>query len=303
MNRLAWLAPLLVACTGASETDTDDTGPDVSGPPTFASLIDTTSSPVGDLSCYTAGDPWLTQQVDTSKQVSFPAVATVLDFQEDTPVTEATVDFWAGDAVTATPDATAVTDLSGQAPLPAITSCTPYTYKTWTDPGREETVDTFEAHQIDPYPAGASIATTLNSVSDSTYKIIPSLLGVEVQSGLGVIAGTAYDCAGNKIEHAEVLVHDGTGVETGIPDTLVVKYFVDKFPNRDQPDTSEDGLWTAINVPPGDWTVEMYVWNGTDHVLVGATVLTVKPDSINISNIYTGFGDGVKYPAECLLAG
>ena len=303
MRRLLWLAPIaLAACTG-SDTDTDDTGPIVSGPPTFESLIDSQTAPIGDLSGYTPGTPWLTQAVDSAKKTAFPANVAVLDFQEDTPVTEATIEFWSADAVAGAPDATGLTDLSGKTSLPAVTACQAYTYKTWTDPGREETVDTFEAHQIDPFPTAGVIETEFNSVSDSTYKIIPSLLGVEVQPGFGVIAGTAYDSVGAKIQHAEVLVHDGTGVATGIPESLVVKYFVDDFPNRDQPDTSEDGLWTAINVPPGDWTVEMYVWNGTEHVLVGATVLTVKPDSINISNIYTGFGDGVKYPAACLVEG
>jgi hypothetical protein len=33
---------------------------------------------------------------------------------------------------------------------------------------------------------------------------------------------------------------------------------------------------------------------------MGVMVFLVYVDSINISNVYTGFGDGVKYPASCL---
>ena len=44
----------------------------------------------------------------------------------------------------------------------------------------------------------------------------------------------------------------------------------------------------------------MYVADGSGgHLLMGQTVLRVFGDSINISNIYTGF-DSVKYPASCL---
>jgi hypothetical protein len=116
-----------------------------------------------------------------------------------------------------------------------------------------------------------------------------------------VIAGTAFDCNELPIDNAQVVVKDAAG---NIPESLVVKYFVEKFPDRDQLNTSPDGLWTAINVPEGDWTVEMYVFDDSapdKHKLIGSTVLTVYADSINVSNIFTGFSNGVKYPADCLV--
>ena len=81
----------------------------------------------------------------------------------------------------------------------------------------------------------------------------------------------------------------------------MVKYFVDSFPNRNQPTTSADGLWIAINIPTGDVTVEMWISDGDDgHLLMGATKITVDEGSINMSNIQTGYGDGVRYPTSCL---
>ncbi len=69
---------------------------------------------------------------------------------------------------------------------------------------------------------------------------------------------------------------------------------------RDQPHTSEDGLWVTMNVPEGDWTIQLWGLIDGAEVLLGATQLTTYADSINISNIYTGYGDGVYYPASCL---
>ena len=37
--------------------------------------------------------------------------------------------------------------------------------------------------------------------------------------------------------------------------------------------------------------------------LLGASELDSEADSINIANIFTGYGDGVKYPYSCEDAG
>ena len=99
-----------------------------------------------------------------------------------------------------------------------------------------------------------------------------------------------------KIEGVQVVVYDADG---NIPDTLQVNYFVESFPAREQTATSADGLWVASNVPPGDLRVEMWGQVGGELVLLGATELKSEADSINIANIFAGYGDGVKYPASC----
>lgn len=284
----------LGACTKAEDTDTDieDTG----GPKVFEDFVYTTNAPTGDSTCYTG--TWLSQTVDPAKVTTGGSAGQVLDFANDTPVPDATVKAWYDDTVDGETDVTGLTDTDGNIAL-TLPICQPFTYETSTNPELEETVDTYEAHQIYAPDADGTVDTSYNSVSTTTYSLIPSLLGVSVDDDKGVIAGTAYDCNDGPIEHAQVVVKDAAGE---IPQSLLTNYFVDKFPTRDRKDTSPDGLWTAINVPEGDWTVEMYVYDEASGgpKLLGSTVLTVYPQSINISNIYTGFSDGVKYPAECL---
>lgn len=292
------LVPLLVACTGGdtdpTETgDTDDT--DGGGGGAFEQFINVTTPAVGDLSCYTAGSAWLTQTPDATLQTTESASGTVQDFESEEGVSEAYVDIWTADAVSGAPDISGTSDTEGNISLD-VPVCQPYTYKVWTDASRGETVDTYEAHQIDA-PSDLS-GVIYNSVSTTTYSIIPGLLGVTVDPDKGVIAGAAYDCNNDAIDNAQVVVVDADG---NIPSSLQVNYFKDSFPNRSEPDTSEDGLWVAMNVPEGDWFVEMWAVAGSgEPVLLGRTSLKVLQNSINIGNIYAGYGDGVKYPDECL---
>ena len=44
------------------------------------------------------------------------------------------------------------------------------------------------------------------------------------------------------------------------------------------------------------------LFDGTQLSLLGSTHLTIEPDSVVISNIYTGIDDGVYLPPECLTA-
>ena len=74
-----------------------------------------------------------------------------------------------------------------------------------------------------------------------------------------------------------------------------------QFPSNHQNHTSEDGLWIAINVPAGKWTVEAYVSDGNGgHLLMGAKEMQVLEDSFSISHIDVGFGDWPKLPEACL---
>ena len=61
-------------------------------------------------------------------------------------------------------------------------------------------------------------------------------------------------------------------------------------------------LWVVMNIPAGTWTAEVWGFDGTDYVMLGATVLQINAGSVNISNIYTGITDGIWYPSSCLSA-
>ncbi|MCO4747959.1 MAG: hypothetical protein KC912_24415 [Proteobacteria bacterium] len=289
-------AAFLVACNGPSTNDDDDSGVVVDP---FEVYINTTATATGDHTCYDpASETWNSQTVDTDKIADYPFGGIVADFETEDAVPDATVDVWLADEFDGAPDATGVSDTNGAVTI-TLPSCQAMTYRTTTDPVAEETKDTFEAHQIFDVPSSGTIDEDLNSVSTITYRLIPSLLGVSVDDDKGVIAGTAFDCNGEAIEGAQVIVKSASG---SIEEGVTVNYFRENFPNRDQLETSADGLWVASNVPEGTLTIELYTYNGTDYDLIGATEVPSLASSINISNIYEGFGDGVRYPDGCLVA-
>lgn len=292
------LAFLLAGCTDNSGTD--DTGSDAPQPGEFEFYINDDTigmAPTGNLGCYDVGGAWLTQAVDPAKQQTATITEIVEDFEFDVAINDATVDVWVDDLVDGAPDHTQAANESGQVTFD-LPVCTPIAYRATVPPGLDTHKATYESHQIFE-PADSSPAPSpYNIVAKSTYGVILNLLGVTPDPAYGVVAGTLYDCDKNPIEGAQIVVVDDEG---NIPPESLTKYFIDDFPARDQLYTSADGLWTAINLPPGDWTVQAWVWDGADgHVQVGSTRLQIFPDSINISNIYYGFDGGIWYPPSCL---
>ncbi len=296
---LALIAPaVLLGCTGKTTDDTGgtDTG-DTNTALTFEDFVNVTDTYVGDGTCYD-GVAWIDQTVGAGCTSDVTVSGTVSDFQQDEPVPEASVNIWSNDDINTAADQSFDVDSNGAGTM-TVSACTPIGYETYTPVEWEETVNTYEVHQVYGWDPSGADTDTWNSVSVATSKLIPSLLGLEWSPGTAIIAGTAYDCNEEPIQHAQVFIHDADG---NIPADLAVRYFANKLPNSDQPDTNDDGLWSAVNVPPGEWIVEMWVNNGTDLEMLGATHLTIMPDSVVISNIYTGIDDGVYLPASCLQA-
>jgi len=299
-----------VACSGGDKgTSSDDdsgssgttNGGGGGGGVTFDDFINTSATPVGDFTGfeggYDAAGAWIDQGTpDSSCVVERSVDAKVEDFESGNGVPEATVELWYADAVEGVPDVTMSSDSSGNITGGPAMVCQPLTYKVATDPDLDDTKPTFEAHSVFAY-TDDTVGEYFNSVAKSTYQLIPSLLGVSVDPERGTAAGTVYDTNGDPVQGAQVIVTNDSG---NIPNDTVVKYFVEEFPNREQPETSEDGLWVAVNIPPGDWFIDAYVSDGAGgHILMGRTSVTIFADSINIGNIYVGY-DGVKYPENCL---
>lgn len=309
--RFVGLVVLSIGCAG-SDGDEDEGGGTTEPEDRFAQFVNTTAPTSGVFDGFTpVADPadavWITQTVDPAKQAELPIGGLVEDFDEGTPVAGATVGLFLDDDTSGTPDPVAQSDASGTISLPAGRSCAPLAYRVTTEGGPVDTKRTYKAHQVYPFPAGASIDdAAFVSVSDVTYQLIPGILGIEIQSDLAILAGTAYDTTrdpsqlsddpAGKIEGAQIVVYDADG---NIPDTLQVNYFVESFPARDLEATSADGLWVASNVPPGALRVEMWGNVGGELVLLGASELDSEADSINIANLFAGHGDGVKYPSSC----
>jgi hypothetical protein len=299
-----FVAPLFVslaACPGGG--DDTETGEDTSvdtdtGPKTFEDFINVTVAPMGDFGGWAPGSDWIVQEVDSAKQVELPGTGIIEDFETGDTVSAAKLEIWHDTNVTRAADGNTTSDQNGAVSV-TLKACADTAYLVSTPPELDETKPTWEMHQIYEPNAGLTAieAPAYNSVSSVTYRIIPSILGVSPQSDKSIIAGTVYDANNEPVEAAQVVAKDASGNVLDI----VVKYFVDDFPNREQPHTSADGLWIAINVPPGATTIEAWGFVDSEHKLLGATQLTTFADSINISNIYTGFGTGLKYPPNCLV--
>lgn len=288
----------LFAC-GSAEKETDtastDTG-ETTETSMFDSIVYVDTVPTGDMACFAEGytDAWAEQSVAADAVTDISIAGSVIDFETDEPVADASIEVYYSNTVYGAPDQSYTSDGAGNF-SGTVPSCTPYAYRVSTDPDLGATKVTIEASQIDGLTATGS---EYNSVSIDTYNVIPALLGISPDVDKGIVAGTAYDCAGEPLEFAQIVVTDADG---NIPESEVVRYFVDSFPSRLQEWTSEDGLFVVVNIPEGDWTVNMYVADGNGgHLLMAQSPVKVFADSINISSVYTSFGDGVRYPESCL---
>ncbi len=294
-----WSTLALLSCSGVVEET--DTGEEISLREQF---IHPSVEIAGDLACQPADGTFLdeTQAIDPAKQVLLSSVpGEVADFETGNPVEDANVEIWYSDQISGAADVntTSGTAATGNAGVVAaeLTTCTPMTYRVSTDPARGDTKVTYEAHDFYADPDGVA-AAEFNSVSTTTYSLIPALLGISPDVEMSIIAGGAYDCNDDPIEGAMVVVVDDEGK---VPESLLVKYFIEDFPSPDQPYTSADGLWVAMDVPEGNWNVELWGLVAGTETLLGKTALQAYGGSINISSIYTGYGTGVKAPESCLV--
>lgn len=298
--RYSFLLLFAAACSTGGSGDTDSASSTVE-PREFSDFVNTTEAPTGDLTCKDA--PLGT--VDAAKQVDVTFNGEVHDFESGDTVAEATVNFWFGDDVSGAVSTTAQANTDGGFTV-TLPTCTPLAYLSTTPADWEQTVDTYEVHQVYGYEEDGSVdGEYVNSVSQQTSTLIPGLIGLEWDPATGIIAGTAYDCTETGIGNAQVYIHDAAGTP---PATGEIFYFnsSDLPTARDPDDASttrtnpDNGLWVAINIPVGVWTAEMYTWDGSTYVMLGATQLEIKAGSVNISNIYTGHTDGIAYPPSCL---
>jgi len=158
------------------------------------------------------------------------------------------------------------------------------------------------------------VVEEFTSVSEDTYALIPLILGISPAADKGIAAGRFKDCAGENIEGGEMVLTPAdvdwqTFDPAQQPDGVFVRYFEEETPSRGQEWTSADGLFGAIDVPPGSWRVVM--WGIVDGVEcadahpehspvcpISYGEVFVVPDSVNISNV-----ELVTYPAACLVGG
>lgn len=295
----------LIACkdkekeeTGApAETgETGETGEIEETEPTqeelYAQWVNETETYVGDLSCWD-GSSWVSETVDPECQTERTGgVATVEEFASGDATANATVSFFHADTVAGSADATATTDENGQFE-PTVPLCQALTYQ--VSDGFTEYHDTYEYHVF--WDAGDE-ELSLISVSNDTWLTLPSVFGVVIDETLGVLAGTVRDCNGDIVENAQVLLRDADG---DIPSEMSIGYTFNGIPSRSAISTTADGVWIAMNVPPGDYTVEFYVADGAGgNMLAGQAPAQSFASSVSIVVLYGGRGDGLDVPSACL---
>ncbi len=304
-------AGVLLGCAGTDSTDDKD-GTETDTDITEDGPINLTMEASGDFGCFTpaadaASSTWLTQQIDPAKVGPVDLDGQVVDFQTDDPRGDTEVKLWFGDVVEGTADVTASTTNSDGAIALQARSCDPLSYLALRNPALEDAKPTYKAHGVYAPPNGGAANAEFITVSTDTYLLIPTILGISPDPARSIIAGTAFDCTrepdtlsdidAGKIEGVQVVVRDLAG---NIPEGIFIRYYEEKFPNREGTHTSADGLWTAIDVPPGDYVVEMWGQIEGEARILGTTQVKSSADSINIANIFAGY-DGVKVPDDCLV--
>jgi hypothetical protein len=115
--------------------------------------------------------------------------------------------------------------------------------------------------------------------------LITTILGINPDPEKGVVAGRFRDCNGEPVEGAAAIVVDAEG---NVPDGVKVRYFVDEFPDRYQPYTSEDGLYAIIDTPVGEYTVELWgiLEEGAEPERLAYNRVEVYADSVCITNTW-----------------
>lgn len=294
------------------EGNDNDDGDDTTDPGDF----DTTETVTGDWACKDG-----TAQVPAAG-ASGALDGTVEDFQDEDPVAAARVQIWPGNDP-ADADATVwelespFTDGDGQFQVPEgiISACSPFAARVWTEFDPQLT---YQTYQVGIIVAGeAPFSATFNSVSYATYNLLPLTVGVEPQPGKGIAAGRMTDCNGDPIANAEAsvgVVDWDSGSITAPEGEYAMRYFVDEDPNGSQTHISDDGLFGAMNVSPGQslslitWGIPQdeghcetttagdIIWNSDNSALclLAYSTINVQPDSVNIANVQLK-----PYPDSC----
>lgn len=303
-------------CDGdASEVDAvgdddDATGDDDDATQSDPGDLDTTEVVTGDWSC-------LGNQGEPSPGAIVDMVGFVEDFEDDVAVDGATVRVWPSNNPQAgVASATEFTsDPVGNVQIDGVLSaCTPYAVYAFKEFNPPITYPTYQSNFI--LPANGPYTETFISVSFSTYNLVALSLGLEVEPGKGIAAGRVRDCADEPVANGEIKVGEidwDTG-EITEPDGYSTRYFLDESPNLGSNQITDDGLFGAINVPPGDsWNVLLWgipqeeahcqtttggdiIWNTVNNALclLGTSSVFVIGDSVNIANI-----DLIAFPPDC----
>jgi hypothetical protein len=147
-------------------------------------------------------------------------------------------------------------------------------------------------------------------ISAATVETVPLTLGISRVPGLGVIAGTLYDCRRRHVQHAAVRIFDGPATDASRTQLSVTKgdglntfYFYSGMPSRLQAFTDPEGQFITANLAPGT-TVFVEMWGRlqddqtpagfgdcTEGCLVSNQEVPVLADTIVITDLNPAYVD------------
>jgi hypothetical protein len=221
----------------------------------------------------------------------------VEDFQENVPVEGAVVDLFLDNLVDETIDRTldpanASGEILGVDGLPQRGVIA---YRVHAGDLPDGTVRTTIEYDV-AIPDADGGRVRILSVSDRTYRLIPTILGFSPDASHGIIAGAFEDCppTENAVEGivARLVNSSGDDCHTLNPLECYSRYFVEEYPSRidNQAFSSADGLFAIAQVPAGDWTLEIRgrMTGATTEFpfdLLGRKVIRPAADSIVIVDV------------------
>jgi len=274
-----------------------------SGGATECQLIDPATAAPADFSC-------LGTVTEPAAGASIAFKLEIQDFQEDNPVPDVCVKFYADNVVpptdTCDPSTDLVSDVSGQVDVMDEADSW-YAYRIFPQTGPTPATTVVGSVQYnEPSPSAAGTVASGNSVSQATINLIPTVLGFRREAGTGVLAGTITDCGDDNVYGTRIRMYDsdGTRIEEGTSGSEPhYRYFDgDDFPNSTQPWSHIDGLFVAANLPvPADnRPIFLELWgrlsaDGPEQLL-GCESGNLFEDTVTILNLGPLRSDGPACP-------
>ena len=221
----------------------------------------------------------------------------VEDFQDDFRVGQVTIELFFNNVIDAEPDATVGPTaldgtITGIANIPCDTVIAYRIQGTTTARNGAAIYAVKSSVEYDlETPATDGDQMRLLSVSDSTYRLIPTILGITPLPANGIIAGEFDDCAGVAMEGVMARMVNSSGDDCHELDIheCLARYFVDSYPSRleNQAFSSDDGLFAVAQVPEGDWSIEIVGWldDSVEPTVLGRKAVQVIPDTIAIVDV------------------
>lgn len=222
-------------------------------------------------------------------QSTVTLAGTAVDYQEQEAVESARVTLFASDDPGASGGDTHTSDADG-AFSADVTACTPFTYLT----ERAEAMDTYGPHLVIGHDT--PIERNFQSVSNGSRSIIELGLGADISDGNGAVVGLVRGCDEEPVSGAQVIVRDA---DCAVPSSWIPGYFTNQIPDALRAETSDDGVYAGMDLSPGEYTVDAFIVQDGEVVLLGSTPIQVRADSVTVADVHAGRSDGVRLPDSC----